>query len=147
MNRKKIINQIIEEQKKVLSNLEDSIERYKTASDLDEESTHDAEDFSQQTQAKDMQLRYEKMHREALQNLTFLEKEVELVHDKIENGSVIETDKSFLFVGISVPSFEVENKEVITFSEQAPVFDNIKNKNINDEVKIGDKAYKILTFS
>lgn len=147
MNRKIIINKIIEEQKKVLSSLEGSIERYKTASDLDEESTHDAEDFSQQTQAKDMQLRYEMMHREALQNLTFLEKEVELVHDKIENGSVVETDKNFLFVGISVPSFEVENKDVITFSEQAPVFENIKNKNIGDEVQIGDKAHKILTFS
>ena len=147
MNREKIINKIIEEQKTVITSLEDSVQRYKVASDLDEESTHDAEDFSHQTQAKDMQLRYEKMLREAQQSLAFLEKEVELTHDKIENGSMIETDKSFLFVGISVPVFEIDGKEVITFSEKAPVFENIKNKNICDQVEVGDKSYKILTFS
>ena len=147
MNREAIINKIIEEQKIVITSLEDSVQRYKVASDLDEESTHDAEDFSHQTQAKDMQLRYEKMHREAQQNLAFLEKEVKLTHDKIENGSMVETNKSFLFVGISVPVFEIDGKEVITFSEKAPVFENIKNKNVGDEVEIGNQSFKILTFS
>ena len=147
MNRKDIVNKIIEEQKTVIESLKTSVERYKAASDLDEESTHDPEDFSQQTQAKDMQLRYEKMHREAVQNLSFLEKEADLMHDKIENGSLIETDKCYLFVGISVPVFEIDQKEVITFSEKAPVFGNIKNKNIGDKVEVGDKSYKIVAFS
>ena len=147
MNRTDIINRIIEEQKTVIDSLTASVERYKIASDLDEESTHDPEDFSQQTQAKDMQLRYEQMHREAVQNMSFLEKEAKMTHEKIENGSLIETDKSYLFVGISVPVFELDKKEVITFSEKAPVFANIKNKNIGDEVKVGEKSFKILAFS
>ena len=138
MNRKDIINKIIEEQKKVIESLESSVERYKVASDIDEESTHDPEDFSRQTEAKDMQLRYEKMLRNAESEMSFLEKETELSHESIENGSIIETEKNFYFVGISVPMIKLKEKQIISFSECAPIFQSMKGKKVGDEVKIGD---------
>ena len=138
MKRKDIITKIIEEQKKVIESLESSVERYRIASDLDEESTHDPEDFSRQTEAKDMQLRYEKMLRNAESEMVFLEKETELSHETIENGSIIETEKNFYFVGISVPVIKLKEKQIISFSEDAPIFQNMKGKKTGDEVKIGD---------
>lgn len=147
MKRVDIITIIIEEQKVVIDSLEQTVERYKIASDLDEESTHDPEDFSQQTQAKDMQLRYEKMLKEANQSLAFLETELKEVHEKIEKGTLIETDKNFLFVGISVPVFTFEDKEVIAFSDHAPVFQNIKGKNRGDTVTVGSNSLQIIDFS
>ena len=138
MKRKDIINKIIEEQKKVIESLESSVERYKTASDIDEESTHDPEDFSRQTEAKDMQLRYEKMLRNAENEMNFLEKEIDLSHETVENGSIIETEKNFYFVGISVPMISEDKKQIISFSEDAPIFQNMKGKKAGDEVKIGD---------
>lgn len=138
MNRKDIINKIIEEQKKVIESLENSVERYRTASDIDEESTHDPEDFSRQTEAKDMQLRYEKMLNNAEIELNFLEKETDLSHEIIENGSIIETEKNFYFVGISVPVISADKKQIISFSEDAPIFQNMKGKKTGNEVKIGD---------
>ena len=147
MKRADIITIIIEEQKVVIDSLKQTVERYKIASDLDEESTHDPEDFSQQTQAKDMQLRYEKTLMEAEQSLTFLENELKQSHDKIEKGTLIETDQSFLFVGISVPPFKFENKEVIAFSDHAPVFQNIKGKSKGDTVEVGSKSLQIIDFS
>ena len=143
MNREDIISKIIEEQNKIIESLEQSVERYKTASDSDEESTHDPEDFTNQTVAKDMQLHFENMMVEAKQNLNFLESEKESTHSEIENGSLIETDKNFLFVGVSVPVFEMEGKEVISFSEDAPVYEEMKDKNIGDEVKVGEDSLKI----
>ncbi len=147
MNRIAIINIIIEEQKVVIESLKQSVDRYKIASDLDEESTHDPEDFSQQTQAKDMQLRYEKTLREAEQSLAFLEGEIKLTHDKIEKGTLVETDHNFLFVGISVPPFKFENKEVVAFSDHAPVFQNIKGKNKGDTIEVGSKSLLVIDFS
>ena len=138
MKRKDIITKIIEEQKKVIESLESSVERYRIASDLDEESTHDPEDFSRQTEAKDMQLRYEKMLRNAESEMVFLEKETELSHETIENGSIIETEKNFYFVGISVPVIKLKEKQIISFSEDAPIFQNMKGKKTGVEVKIGD---------
>ena len=138
MNRKDIINKIIEEQKKVIESLESSVERYKVASDIDEESTHDPEDFSRQTEAKDMQLRYEKMLRNAESEMSFLQKETELSHEATENGSIIETEQNFYFVGISVPMIKLKEKQIISFSEDAPIFQSMKGKKVGDEVKIGD---------
>lgn len=147
MKRTDIINIIIDEQKVVIDSLKQTVDRYKTASDLDEESTHDPEDFSQQTQAKDMQLRYEKMLKEAEQAFVFLEDELKMTHDKIEKGTLIETNQNFLFVGISVPAFKFENKEVVAFSDHAPVFQNIKGKNKGDTVEIGSKSLQIIDFA
>ena len=138
MNRKDIINKIIEEQKKVIESLESSVERYRIASDIDEESTHDPEDFSRQTEAKDMQLRYEKMLRNAESEMSFLQKETELSHEATENGSIIETEQNFYFVGISVPLIKLKEKQIISFSEDAPIFQSMKGKKVGDEVKIGD---------
>ena len=143
MKRDLIIEQLIAEQRKVIESLQQSVNQYRTASDMDEESTHDPEDFSHQTQAKDMQLRFEKMLGEADENLSFLMNEKESSHHMIEKGSVIETDKNFLFVGISVPVFEVNGKEVISFSDNAPIFEGFKGKKIGDRVKIGENLYTI----
>ena len=143
MKRTVILEQIIAEQNKIISNLEETVGNYRKASDMDEESTHDPEDFSQQSQAKDMQLRFEKMLGEADENLSFLMNEKQSRHDLIEKGSVIETDKNFLFVGISVPVFEVNGKEVISFSDNAPIYEGFKGKKIGDRVKIGENLYTI----
>ncbi len=143
MKRDLILEKLIAEQRKVIESLQQSVNQYKSASDMDEESTHDPEDFSQQSQAKDMQLRFEKMLGEADENLSFLMNEKQSRHDLIEKGSVIETDKNFLFVGISVPVFEVNGKEVISFSDNAPIYEGFKGKKIGDRVKIGDHSYEI----
>ena len=143
MNRQEIVTRIIEEQQKVILNLTASVNRYKVASDLDEESTHDPEDFSQQTQAKDMQLRYEKMLRDAEYDLKMLEKEEDASHQIIDSGSIIETDEAIYFIGISVPSLKSQGKDVISFSEEAPIFDKIKGKKVGDEVEIGENKMTI----
>jgi len=147
MKRTDILKKIIEEQNAVIDNLKKTVERYKTASDLDEESTHDPEDFSHQTQAKDMQLRYEKTLSEAEQRMKFLQNEVQEKHNTIEKGTLVETDHNFLFIGISVPVFKFENKEVISFSERAPVFQNIKGKNKGDAVEVGAESHTVIDFS
>ena len=84
------------------------------------------------------------MLKEAERNLSFLEGELKLTHDKIEKGTLVETDKNFLFVGISVPVFKFENKEVIAFSDQAPVFQNIKGKNKGQTVEVGPNVLQII---
>lgn len=147
MERTEIIERIIEEQKKIIDNLQESVNRYKSASDMDEDDTSDPDDYARQTEAKDMQLRFEKMLNEASHNLSLLEGEKEMSHTEIENGSLVETDKNYLYIGISVPVFNVEDKEVISFSGDAPVFKEIKGKKAGDQVKIGESSLKIISVS
>ena len=58
MNKNEIIKSIINEQNVVISTIENSISRYKNASDIDENDSIDPEDFSHQYEAKEMQLLY-----------------------------------------------------------------------------------------
>jgi hypothetical protein len=73
MNKNEIIKSIINEQKVVISTIENSVSRYKNASDIDENDSIDPEDFSHQDEAKEMQLRYEQILVQAKNNLDFLE--------------------------------------------------------------------------
>lgn len=147
MNRTEIIDKIIEEQQKVIDNLQQSVDVYKSESDMDEESTHDREDFSHQSEAKDMQLRFEKLLNEAIQNLNFIEVEREEIHEKIEKGCLVETDKNYLFVGVAIPIFKFNNKEVISFSEEAPVFKSIINKSVGEKIIFAENQLEILDVS
>ena len=147
MKRENILEKIIEEQQEVIDSLRNSVERYKNASDIDEDDTLDPEDFSQQTQAKDMQLRYEKMLREATGVMSFLSEEIKNNHKEIENGSLIETNEKWLFVGVSVPTFKIDGKEVLSFSDDAPIFQNLKGKKVGDEISIGENKLKIISIN
>ena len=138
---------IIKEQKKIIESLENSVERYKIASDLEENSSSDPEDLSHQAEAKDMQLRYEKMLRIEQQNLDLVEKQIDETHEEIEDGAIIKTDENYLFVGISVPAFKYEGKDVISFSDEAPIFAEVKDKKVGDKLKFGDKNLEILSIN
>lgn len=143
MNRTEFLNKIIEEQRNVVANLTESVEHYETSSDLDENATIDRDDLSQQDQSKDMQLRFSALLNEAQSNLSFLESIQDEHHTEIENGAILETDTNYLFVGVSVPRFEFNGKEVISFSEDAPIFNEIKSKKIGEKITIGETTSTI----
>lgn len=147
MDKAIILSQIIDEYQKVIDNLKASVERYKNASDLDEDDTSDPDDLARQTEAKDMQLRFQKMLNEAKQNLKFLEDSKMEIKENIEAGTLVETDKNFLFVGVSVPVFKFADKDVISFSEDAPIYKNVKNRKIGDIFEIGKNSFEILKIS
>ena len=143
MDKAFILSSIIDEYQKVIDNLKASVERYKHESDIDEDNTLDPEDYARQTEAKDMQLRFEKMLKEAKQNLKFLEDSKAEIKDKIEAGTLVETDKNYLFVGVSVPVFKFENKDVISFSEDAPIYQNVKGKTSGETIEMGNNNFEI----
>ena len=147
MDKVKIISAIIEEQQKVINGLKSSAERYKSEADLDEDQTQDPEDYSRQNEAKDMQLRYEKLLLTAQKNWNILEKAKSENYTEIEIGTLIETDKNYIFVGISLPVFKYEGKDVISVSEEAPVFQTLKSKTLGDTLELRNNHFKIISFN
>ena len=147
MDKVKIISAIIEEQQKVINGLKSSAERYKSEADLDEDQTQDPEDYSRQNEAKDMQLRYEKVLLTAQKNWNILEKAKSENYTEIEIGTLIETDKNYIFVGVSVPIFKYAEKDVISVSEDAPIFKTLKSKKIGENLEFGKNIFKIISFN
>ena len=147
MDKAKILSAIIDEQEKVINNLKASIERYKQESNMDEDNTLDPDDYARQNEAKDMQLRYEKLLLTAQKNWNILEKAKSENYTEIEIGTLIETDKNYIFVGISLPVFKYEGKDVISVSEEAPVFQTLKSKTLGDTLELGNNNFKIISFN
>ena len=62
-------------------------------------------------------------------------------------GTLVETDKNYLLIGISVPAFKFENKDVMSCSEDAPIYKNVKNRKIGDIFEIGKNSFEILKIN
>ena len=69
------------------------------------------------------------------------------INDKIEAGTVIETDKTYIFVGVSVPIFKYAEKDVISVSEDAPIFKTLKAKKTGENLEFGKNSFKILKIN
>jgi hypothetical protein len=147
MNKNEIIKSIINEQNVVISTIENSVSRYKNASDIDENDSIDPEDFSHQDEAKEMQLRYEQILVQAKNNLDFLETYKNKETTKIELGSLIETEDLYIFIGISLQKFMLNGKNVIAISEEAPIYNSIKEKTIGEKITIGTIENTIISIS
>ncbi|MHA3044357.1 hypothetical protein JSO61_003320 [Riemerella anatipestifer] len=147
MEKEIILKAIANEQQKIVDNLQKSVERYRIESDIDEDATHDPEDFSHQTEAKDMQLRFEQMANTAKNHLAFIEHSAQEHHTSIESGCLIKTDKSYIFIGISVPPFKYEGKDVICISEEAPIYSKIKDAKVGDKVDFGSHHIEIIDIA
>ena len=147
MNRKEILSKITEEQQRVIDCLKQSVERYKIASDLDEDDTSDPDDSARQTQAKDMQLRYEKLLQKEKNDMEFVLSQNENSHQEIELGSLVETEKHLFFLGVALPVIKGNAKEIYCISPEAPIYKNLLNKKIGDSVQVGNSTFEIISIS
>lgn len=137
MNKSEVIKSIIEEQNTIIEDLKKAIKVYQNASDLDEQDTVDPEDLSHQTEYKDMQLRLEvKLQRKkvVVDKLSqFINKEISVVSE----GSLVETDKMYIYVGAVAYPVTVNKKKAIGVSLNAPIVTTLKDKKVGDTINIG----------
>ncbi|MEC5395799.1 hypothetical protein VQ048_10750 [Bergeyella sp. RCAD1439] len=143
MIRQRILERIMEEQGKIIDNLKESVERYRVASDIDEDSTLDPEDYSRQAEAKEMQLRFEKLLSEAQNVQRQLALEPEQAHEEVAHGALVQTDKHWLFVGVSLPVFEFEGRSVLAVSDDAPIYAKWRGCKVGDQVEVGSSTVEI----
>lgn len=146
MKREEILEKILEEQRRVIDNLKNSVNLYKKESDMDEDDTSDPDDYARQTEAKDMQLRFEKMLSKEKNDLNFVLAEKETSHTEVELGAIVETVKNYFFLGVALPAFKYNGKDVYCVSAEAPIFLKLKGKKVNDKVDMGANQFEILAI-
>lgn len=143
MNKIKILEQIVKEQSKTLANLTASIQKYKSASDMDEDDTLDPEDYSHQGEAREMKMRMEQLLLKESKNLELIEKCLSIENEEVAFGALLDLDSKYIFVGVSIHPFSFEGKEVYSISTEAPIFQLIKGKKVNELIELGTNSYTI----
>lgn len=147
MNKKEILDYVIKNQIENINSLKNSITIYKTAADIDEDNTLDPEDFSHQEEARDMQFHLEEKLKKENSIIDNIKKYQEKTHSTIEEGTLIETNLAYIYLGIVTNSFSIDNKDVYCISLDAPLAKIISKKKIGDSFKIGDVEHTILKVS
>lgn len=147
MNKKQIIETLIASEENFIEKLSVTLEGYKKASDLDEEATMDRQEMSQANEAKDMQLRMQVQYDKAISDLEELKNDSQTETDTVTAGSLIETEKSFYYVGVSVHSIEVDGKTLYGISSDSPAFTEVFGKSKGDSISLGDNKHKIMELA
>lgn len=143
IEKKKILQQLIERQQGVVADLKNSMESYKEAADLDEEGTRDMDDFSQQNVAKEAQLRLEQQLNRAQADLDVLEFYADSKYESVQAGALVQTDSLWFLVGLSLGSYEDGTMKLEFVSTGSPAFDSLLDKKINENFTLGKTNYKI----
>jgi hypothetical protein len=141
--KEKIRGRIIEIEKQELAGLQQMLRTYSEAADIDEDATHDPEDFSHQNQ-----------NFESADNLTKRVSQVKAALDsflnlpagkmnQIEPGALAMTDKLNFYIGISTKQFEDGGKTFVGLNTDAPIYKALENKKAGDTVEFNGKKYKV----
>lgn len=141
--RKEIIDHLIELKRNEIKKLEESRKIYAESADLDEESSLELDDFSQQNQSTDaarsLQLRIDQ-EKDLLNQ--FINLRPELVPE-ITEGNVVFTDKVNFVIGLAFKDFEWEGKRFVGISTSAPIFEALAGKRKDDTLTFNGIDYTI----
>jgi len=142
--KEEIRSQIIEIQKQELKGLQQMLKTYSEAADLDEESTLDPEDFSQQNQNFESADNLAKRITNMKQTLdSFLNLPVE-GFKKVEPGALVLTGSLNFYIGISTKQFQHEKKTYFGLNTDAPIYKALAGAKPGDDVVFNGQEYKVL---
>src|SRR5688572_14096164 len=144
MNRSEIFQLVQRQLETNIEELTQALENYRAASDLDEADTRDLEDFSQQSENKEMQLQMEGQVENAREQLTRLQELADEISDTAGVGSLVETDKNIFLLGLSLSPMMAADKEVIGISVQSPAYAIINDKQKGESISLGNNKHTIL---
>ncbi|WP_413533043.1 hypothetical protein [Empedobacter brevis] len=141
--RKEVIEHLIQLKQDEINVLKESKKIYSESADLDEESSLEIDDFSQQDQANDSARNLQIRINQATEDLeNFKTLRPELV-DEITEGNVVFTDKVNFVIGLSFKDFEWEDKKFVGISTQAPIFEALVGKRVGDKLEFNGIDYSI----
>lgn len=147
MEKKDKIQMLIDQQQSAMEELTRSMEDFRDDADLDEDDTLDPEDFSQQTMAKESQLRLKQQLARVRADMDLLNQFAKTNCDIVEPGALIQTDTDWFLVGISVGGYQGEGFAFRSISADSPAFRELQGKKINDRFSLNSHLFTILGIS
>jgi hypothetical protein len=110
---------------------------------LDEDNTLDPEDYSNQTESREMKMLIQKQLDKALfdyekvKKIDFSEKTVAVV------GALVTTDMFNFILGVATTPFLFGNKQIVGVSTEAPIFSSLLGRKVGDSFQFSGNQYNI----
>ncbi|MDX2360267.1 MAG: hypothetical protein QNK23_05650 [Crocinitomicaceae bacterium] len=146
MIKENIKTKLFSMQENIIVELSEKVQMSHSLVDLDEDDTHDPDDYSHQFESAEMeqlmkvQLNKAKGGLEKLKSIDFSEKST------VQTGAYVETNKFNFFIGFSTVPFDVEGKHVVGISTNSPIFPMMSGKAAADKFSYCGINYEIETI-
>lgn len=143
MNKTALKNRLIEIQQTIVKDLEDRIAVTHSMVDIDEENTHDPEDYSHQFESGEMeklirtQLIKAKLDLSQLVEMDFSPK------TSVSPGAFVQTEKFNFFVGFPTVPFDMDGLHIVGVSQASPIFPFMFGKKVGESFQFSGKTYVI----
>lgn len=69
---------------------------------------------------------------------------IEYIHNTVQPGAVVVTDKDIFFVSVSIERFYADGTDIFGLSAETPLYQEMKGKKKGDLVTYKDRTYQIL---
>ncbi len=143
MNRQDILDKIQLSLEHNLAELNQALNDYESASNIDEGDTLDPEDFSQQSEFKEMQMRMQVQLDQVNGQLSRLQELGTKKTNTVEAGAIVETSHHLIFVGVAFPAIHVGGKELLGITTESPIYASLRGKTEGDSISLGKEEYII----
>ena len=147
MEKQNILQQIEQTLRNNITELTNALNDYEAGSNLDEGDTIDPEDYSQQSEAREMKMQMQIQLDQAQNQLTRLQGFSQKESTQVEPGALITTDKNLFFVGLSLPSMSIDDKDLYCISTESPAYSAVRGKSAGDHFDIGKDTHTILSVA
>lgn len=146
MNKSAIIETISAQLKRNMDELIISLDNYETTSDLDENDTRDMEDLSQQDESKEIQRQLQRQLTQAQETYAQLQELAGETVSSAKPGALVSTDKNLFYIGPSMASIPVGDKELFCISSESPAFQVMRGKKAGDSFELANEKFEILSI-
>jgi len=130
----------------IIHDLSEELKAKKSLADLDEDNTLDPEDFSNQTESREMTLLLEKQIEKSrfdldrVQHIDFSEK------SEAGIGALVTTDMFNFVLGVATTPFLFGNIQIVGVSPEAPIFRYLVGKKQGESFTYSGNEYNIHTI-
>lgn len=127
----------------IIHELKEELKAKDTLANIDEDNTLDPEDYSHQTESREMKMLLQKQLDKALldyekvKNIDFSEKQEAGV------GALVTTDMFNFILGVATTPFLFGNMQVVGVSTEAPIYRNLLGRKVGDSFQFSGNQYNI----
>ena len=146
MTQKEEVKKIIEAyQLNLIDDLNEEYKLKKSGSDIDEEDVIEIDALSQQSEETNIAQLVNQRLTELKNDYNFFKTLNLNTQDSIEMGSLIESNKMYIYVAINTETLTYKGKDLIGVSAHSPIFQTLKGNKVGTKFKLGDFNDEVLS--
>ena len=142
MNKDQIWKAAVAKHQHVIDDFEKRIKEMESSVSEVGESTYDNATLGQKSATYEIADTLKEQLAFAQEEMDLLNKiSTDVIHDRVQLGSVVKTDKRIFFLSVSVEDFEVDGKELFGLSAKTPLGKAMLTKFTGDTFSYNDTNY------